>query len=116
NVLASLLHSEGVWSATEINAAHSLAVAASTLPEGLRAVLSFAGTGLMPWRLTRARQVAAPVARVLPLAEAPRTSDQLREALSLLCRRIAAEELCELLLLTGVMKLEGLVPVVPSPN
>jgi hypothetical protein len=86
------------------------------LVPALRAVMSFAQTEMTDWHLDRARYVARPVERVLPSSEAPRTSEQLAEALGVLSRRDAVAELCKLLLITAVLKREGLVETAPSLN
>ena len=116
NVLASLLRWEAVWSAEEIRAAHDRADRALPIPQRYRAALSYADTELTPQRLERARYVAEPVRRILPLERAPRTTRQLSEALALLDRAGGAEELCRALLLMAVMDVDGLVPVAPSRN
>jgi hypothetical protein len=115
NVLATLLHPECVWSVGEIHGAHTLA-SALPFPRGLAVAESFARTEMNEWRAARARYVARPVARILPVEEAPVTSRQLADALALLPGERAVSELCELLLLSAVMRLERLVPVVPEPN
>jgi hypothetical protein len=67
--------------------------------------------------LERVRLIAAPLARLLPLAGAPRTSDHLLKAIELVRRsRRGPEELCCLLLLTYAMRLDGVIPIVPSQN
>jgi hypothetical protein len=116
NVLASLLHPESVWSKEEAGAAQALA--GPRAPErAVEAVFSFARTELARWRLERVRLIAAPLARLLPLAGAPRTSDHLLKAIELVRRsRRGPEELCCLLLLTYAMRLDGLVPIVPPQN
>ena len=115
DVLASLLHPESVWSAGEIRAAHSVA-SALPLPQELAAIVSFADEEVTTWHMERARLVARPVAALIPVAEAPLTSRQLAEALELITGRSPAWELCRLLLLRAVLRLEGLVPVVRSQN
>ena len=75
-----------------------------------------ARTEITDWHLDRARHVARRVERTLPLPEAPRTSQQLGEAVVLLSRRAAAAVLCELLLITAVLKRDGVVQIAPSPN
>ena len=115
-VLASLLHPESVWSKEEADAAQALA---DPLPpeHAVEAVFSFARTELARWRLERVRLIAAPLARLLPLADAPRTSRDLLKAIELVRRgRRAPEELCCLLLLMYAMRLDGLVPIAPSQS
>jgi hypothetical protein len=116
NVLASLLHPESVWSKAEADAAQGLA--GPLAPErAVEAVFSFARAELARWRLERVRLIAAPLARLLPLADAPRTSGDLLKAIELVRRGSRApEELCCLLLLTYAMRLDGLVPIVPSQS
>jgi hypothetical protein len=115
DVLATLLVPETVWSSSETEAACAH-FRRYPLPEGLAAVRRFAQSKVTAWRCDRARYVARPVARLLPVAEAPRTTSQLREALELVRLRSGASELCERLLFGAVARLNGLVPAVPSPN
>jgi len=115
NVLASLLHPESVWSAEEIHGAHA-AASGLPLPQGLAAIFSFAAAESTGRHLERARFVARPVASVIPIPEAPSTSGQLADALELIRRAGPAHELCRLLLLSGAMRRDGLVPVAPSQN
>jgi hypothetical protein len=115
NVLASLLHPESVWSAGEICAAHARASSLS-LPEQLAAIISFANSRVTEWHRHRARLVAGSVAPLLPMAEAPATSRHLADALELIGRRSTGGELCRLLLVNAVLRLDGLVPIVPSQN
>jgi hypothetical protein len=116
NVLATLLHPESVWSVDEIRAAHALA-SRLPLPGELAAIVSFANAEMTAWRAQRVRLVARAVVPLLPIAEAPRTSRQLADSHELLARGdAAAAELCQLLLLTAVLRLDGRVPVVPSRN
>jgi hypothetical protein len=114
-VLASLLHPESVWSTGEIRATHALASPLS-LPQQLAAIISSASARVTEWHCDRARLVAAAVAPLLPMAEAPVTSRHLADALKLIRRRSTAGELCGLLLLSGVLRLDGLVPIAPSQN
>jgi hypothetical protein len=116
NVLATLLHAQSVWSIDEARAAQRLAVPSLGLVERLGVAVSFARAELGPQHLERARRIAEPVARILPLDRAPRTSRHLTQALALLRVQQRAAELCEHLLLTYVMLLEGAVPIVPSQN
>ena len=117
NVLATLLHPESIWSLEEARGAQTLAVPDLGPAQRARIVLSFARAELEPWRVDRARLVASPVGRVLPLDEAPRTSRHLSQALGLVRRdRRAAVEFCELLLLSYVLRLDGSVPILPSRN
>jgi hypothetical protein len=83
----------------------------------VEAIFSFARAELAGWRLERVRLIAAPLARLLPLADAPRTTGHLLKAIELVRRsRRAPEELCCLLLLTYAMRLDGLVLTLPSQN
>ena len=117
NVLATLLHPESVWSLDEAQGAQTLAAPRLPTAQRVRVVLSFARAELEPWRIDRARLVARPVERLLPLGEAPRTSRHLSQALDQLRRdRRAAVELCRLLLLGYVLRLDGTVPILPSRN
>jgi hypothetical protein len=113
NVLASLLHPESVWSAEEIRAAHALA---SPLPQQLAAIDFYANETMTESHRDRARLVAGAVAPLLPIAEAPLTSRHLDDALELVGRGSEAGELCRLLLLSAVLRLDGLVPLVPCQN
>ena len=115
NVLASLLHPESVWSAGEMCAAHALATPLSP-PRQLAVIISLANAKATEWHRDRARLVAGAVAPLLPMAEAPVTSRHLADALELIGRRSTADELCRLLLLTAVLRLDGLAPIVPSQN
>jgi hypothetical protein len=115
HVLASLLHPESVWSAGEIDDAHVVA-SALPLPEEVATIFSFADAEMTTWRLQRARFVARSVAPAVPIPEAPSTSRQLVQALELIGRGEPAQELCQLLLLSAVLRRDGLVPVVPSQN
>jgi hypothetical protein len=115
HVLASILHPESVWSAGEIHDAH---VVASALPppQQVAAIFRFAEAEMTPWRLQRARFVARSVAPAIPIPEAPSTSRQLVQALELIGRTGPAQELCQLLLLSAVLRRDGLVPVVSSQD
>jgi hypothetical protein len=115
NVLASLLHPESVWTAGEIRSAHAVA-SALPLSKGLAAIVAFAETEMTMWHLERVRFVARSVAPAIPIPEAPSTSRQLADALKLIRRTGRARELCRLLLLSAALRLDGLVPVVPSQN
>jgi len=115
DVLATLLESLTVWSLSEAGAAWA-DFRRHSLPDGLTAVRCFAQSKITMWHRDRARYVAGPVSRLLPVAEAPRTTSQLREALDLIRERRGASELCERLLLGAVARLEGLVPIAPSSN
>lgn len=115
DVLASLLHPGSVWSADEIRKAHGTAPS-FTLPRRLAAIVSAAADVTTRWHLSRAQWVARPVARVIPILEAPATSRQLAQALELIALPESAGALCELLLLRAVMSLDGLVPIAPSQN
>jgi hypothetical protein len=115
NVLASLLHPESVWSISATLAAHAR-MSGLPLVRALRAVISFGQTEMTDWHLDRARWVARSVEPILPMSEAPRTSEQLAEAIALLSRRAAVAELCELLLITAVLKHDGVVTLAPSLN
>jgi hypothetical protein len=68
------------------------------------------------WRPERAGFVARPVVAAIPIPEAPSTSRQLAHALELIGQAGAAQELCQLLLLSAVPRRDGLVPVAPSHN
>jgi hypothetical protein len=115
NVLASLLYPESVWYAGEIRAAHSVA-SALPLPQELAAIVSFAEGEMTTWHLERARFVACSVSPLIPMPDAPLTSRQLADALELVGRASLAGELCQLLLLNAVLRLEGIAPVVASQN
>jgi hypothetical protein len=115
HVLASLLHPESVWSAGEIDDAHVVA-SALPVPQEVAAIFSFADAEMTMRRLQRARFVARSVAAAIPIPEAPSTSRQLVQALELIGRAGPAQEVCRLLLLSAVLKRDGLVPVVPSQN
>lgn len=115
NVLASLLHPESVWSTREIRRAHA-ASSALPLPEKPAAIFAVGDAEMTMWRVQRARFVARPVAAAIPLPEALSTSRQLADALELIARVGPAQELCRLLLLSAALRLDGLVPVVPSQN
>ena len=115
NVLASLLHPQSVWSADEIRAAHALASPLS-VPQHVAAIISFANAKVTEWHRDRARLVARSVTSLLPMAEAPVTSRHLADALAIIGRRSTAVELCRLLLLSASLRLDGLVPIVPSQN
>lgn len=115
NVLASLLRPESVWSAGEIAGAHAVA-SELALPQGLTAFFSFADERVTTWHLERARFVARFVVPAIPIPEAPSTSHQLADALELIERSEPARELCQLLLLSAVLRRDGLVPVAPSQN
>ena len=115
DVLATLLTPQSVWSSGECRAAYA-GYAGCPLREGLSAVQAFAQSETTEWHLDRARYVAHPVARVLPLSEAPRTTSQIEEALKLVQKRGGAATLCNRLLLGAVARLDGLVTVAPSPN
>jgi hypothetical protein len=116
NVLATLLHPQSVWSIDEARRAQRLGTSTLPLVHRLRAISSFARVACGPQHLERARRVAKPVARILPLERAPRTSSDLDTALALLRRPRHVAVLCEHLLLTYVMLLEGAVPIVPPLN
>jgi hypothetical protein len=115
DVLATLLQPQTVWSLSEVVAACA-DFRRHSLPDGLTAVRCFAQSRVTTWRRDRARYVARPMGRLLPVAAAPRTTNQLRDALELVRRRRGASELCERLLLGAVARLEGLVPIAPSSN
>jgi hypothetical protein len=115
NVLATLVQPESVWSIDEVAGAEALASPSVPVAERTRAVFRFAHEQLREDHLERARTVAEPVARILPLAEAPRTTRHLREALELV-RGPGAASLCELLLLTYVFRRAGVIPILPSAN
>ena len=116
NVLASLLQASGVWSATDVRAAHDRALSPLRPPERMKAVLSFAATEVADDHLRRARLIAEPVAQILPLADAPRTTIHLEQGLAAVATDAGAAELCGLVLLTAVLSLHGAVPVAPSLN
>lgn len=116
NVLASLLHAESVWSTDEIGGAHALAAPTLRPEQRFAVVLSFARVERAAHHRERARRIAAPVARILPLASAPRTTAHLEAALATVRRSAGAAELCDLLLVAAVMKRDGLVPILPSRN
>jgi hypothetical protein len=115
NVLASLLHPESVWSDGEICDAHAIASALPP-PQCVAATFSFADAEMTGWRLERVRFVARSVAPAIPIPEAPLTSRQLVHALELVGRAEPAQELCQFLLLSAVLRCDGLVPVAPSQN
>lgn len=117
NILASLLHPQSVWSIDGARAAQTLAAPLGPLGMRLAVIASFARSETERPRLERLRAVAEPVAALLPVAEAPRTTADLAGACALVANDDeAAEETCMLLLLTYVMTLEGLVMEAPSPN
>ncbi len=115
DVLATLLSPESVWSEAEIRGAHSLS-SPLPLPERVAVIASFAEVEATDRHLERARHVARSVAPLLPVEEAPVTSGHLREALDLVGGRSAAAELCRLLLVSAVLRRDGLVPTLPAQN
>lgn len=115
DVLATLVPPQSVWSSDECGAAF-VSYKRCGLPHGLAVVRAFAQSQISEWRLDRARHVARPVGRLLPVAEAPRTSTQLWEALELVQEQRGGALLCERLLFGAVARLDGLVPTAPSPN
>ncbi len=116
NVLASVLHPVSVWSAREVRAAHDFAPAELHPIDRVAAIFAFAHETVTPEHRDRARRVAEPVGRILPVERAPRTTRHLEQALEDVLTDDGADELCRLLLLTRVLQLDGLVPPVPSPN
>jgi hypothetical protein len=116
NVLASLLHAVSVWSAREIEAAHDFACPELHPADRAAATFAFADVNVTPAHRQRARRVAEPVGRILPLEGAPRTTRHLEAALEEIASEDGADELCRLLLLTRVLQIDGLVPQVPSQN
>jgi hypothetical protein len=115
DVLATLLIPHTIWSSSEAKAACAR-LRRHPLPEGLAAVQCFAQSKITAWHRDRARYVARPISRLLPIAEAPRTTSQLRDALELVRQRRGAAALCERVLLGAVARLNGLVPIAPSSN
>jgi hypothetical protein len=116
NVLASLLHATSVWSAREISAAGVFAPPELHPAERTSALFAFADGALTPAHRARARLIAGPVGRILPVNDAPRTTRDLESALEAVVSDDGADELCGLLLLTRVLQAEGLVPTAPSLN
>jgi hypothetical protein len=117
NVLASLLRPQSVWSIDEARAAQILSAPLCPLGTKLAVIASVARAETERLRLERLRVVAEPVHRLLPVAEAPRTTADLEQACGLVATDDeAAAETCMLTLLTYVMSLEGLVMDAPSPN
>ncbi len=100
DVLAILLHPQSVWSIDEALGAQRLAPSTLPLATCLGVLVSFARAGVGSQDRERARRVAKPVAQILPLEQAPRTSRDLDDALALLRRPRCVDELCEHLLLT----------------
>lgn len=116
HVLASLLHPASVWSAREIQTARDFAPAELHPADRVSATFAFADVTVTPAHRQRALPVAEPVGRILPVEGAPRTTAHLEAALEEVVSEDGADELCRLLLLTGVLQADGLVPYVPSPN
>lgn len=116
NVLASLRHPGSVWSAREIRAAHDFAPSELHPADRAHAMFAFADETMTPAHCQRARRIAAPVGRILPVEGAPRTTDHLEAALKEVVSEEGAEALCRLLLLAGVLQADGLVLQVPSRN
>ena len=77
NVLASVLHPVSVWSAREIRAAHDFAPAELHPVDRVSATFAFAHETVTPAHRERARRVAEPVGRILPVERAPRTTRHL---------------------------------------
>jgi hypothetical protein len=116
HVLAGLLHAASVWSAREIRAAHEFAPAELHPVERVSAVFAFADETVTPAHRQRARRLAEPVGRILPVDSAPQTTEHLAAALKAVVSDDGADELCGLLLLTRVLQVDGLVAHVPSQN
>ena len=116
HVLASLLHPSSVWSAREIRAAHDFAPAELHPVDRVSATIAFADEIVTPAHRHRARRIAEPVGRILPVQGAPRTTGHLQAALEEVASEEGADELCRLLLLSRVLQADGLVPQVPSQN
>src|SRR5690348_882653 len=96
-----------VWSLSEAGAAWA-DFRRHSLPDGLTAVQCFAQSKITTWHRDRARYVACPVSRLLPVAEAPRTTSQLREALDLIRERRARQSFASAYCLARSPGLKGL--------